>query len=67
MLQGPIVDLTAALAVQAARVSLETGLVIADSIILATAREHEATLWTQDTHFQGHPNVEYRENVTPPR
>lgn len=67
MLQGPIVGLTAALAVQAARVSLETGLVMADSIILATAREHEATLWTQDTDSQGHPNVEYRENVAPPR
>jgi len=67
MLQGRIVELTAPLAVQAARVSLETGLAMADSIILATAREHEATLWTQDAYFRGLPNVEYRAKVTPPR
>lgn len=67
MLQGRIVDLTASLAVQAARVSLETGLAMADAIILATAREHEATLWTQDAHFRGLGNVEYREKTAPPR
>lgn len=67
MLQGRIVDLTAPLAVQAARVSLETGLAMADSIILATASEHEATLWTQDAHFRGLTNVEYRGKITPSR
>jgi predicted nucleic acid-binding protein len=32
----------------------------ADSIILATARVHGATLWTQDADFQGRQGMEYR-------
>ena len=35
----------------------------ADSIILATAREHAATLWTQDEHFSGLPEVKYIRQV----
>ena len=60
MLQGRVVELTASLALDAARLSLDTGLAMADSIILATARSEEATLWTQDAHFQGFPQVEFR-------
>jgi toxin FitB len=60
MLQGKVVDLTGSLALEAARVSLETGLAMADSIILATARAEGATLWTQDAHFAGLEHVEYR-------
>ncbi len=60
MVQGRVVDLTASLALEAARLSLETGLAMADSIILATARSENATLWTQDAHFLGLPHVEYR-------
>lgn len=61
MLQGRVVELSASLAVDAARVSLDTGLAMADSIILATAQAEDAVLWTQDTHFRGLQNVEYRE------
>ena len=32
---------------------------MADSIILATARDQEAILWTQDEHFKGIDGVEY--------
>ncbi len=60
MLQGEVVDLTADLALEAARLSLESGLAMADSIILATARSAGATLWTQDAHFDGMDGVEYR-------
>lgn len=60
MLQGRIVDLSATLAISAAQVSMETGLPMADSIILATARAHDATLWTQDVHFEGLPRVAFR-------
>jgi predicted nucleic acid-binding protein len=34
---------------------------MADSIILATARAHNATLWTQDEHFKDLPDVKYVE------
>lgn len=60
MLQGRIVELSAGLAVDAAKLSLESGLPLADSIILATARAEGALLWTQDAHFQGLDGVEYR-------
>ena len=43
-----------------ARLSIANGLPMADSIILATARTHGATLWTQDSHFEGLEAVEYR-------
>lgn len=60
MLKGVVVDLTATLAIDAARASTEYGLAMADAIILATARAHSATMWTQDRHFEGLPNVEFR-------
>ena len=42
-----------------ANTSLQERLPTADSIILATARAHAATLWTQDADFVGKPNVKY--------
>jgi len=59
MRQGRIIDVTDALALSAAQVSIEHRLPMADSLILATAREHEAALWTQDADFRGIPGVEY--------
>jgi len=52
---GRIIDLDCSLALEAARYSLP----LADSIIYASAMRHEATLWTQDEHFEGLPNVRY--------
>ncbi len=63
MLQGQVVDLSPELALEAAHLSLKTGLAMADSIILATARAFDATLWTQDAHFEGMDGVEYRAKV----
>ena len=34
---------------------------MADSIILATAHAYNATLWTQDSDFQGIEGVQYIE------
>jgi toxin FitB len=59
MQQGAVVDLDSRLAVGAARLSVEARLPMADSIILATARLHDATLWTQDADFEGLPGVRY--------
>jgi predicted nucleic acid-binding protein len=60
MLQGTVVDLDARLAVTAARLSLDTRLPMADSVVLATARLHDAALWTQDADFKGLRGVRYR-------
>jgi predicted nucleic acid-binding protein len=61
MHQGQVVDLDAALALSAAKTSVELGLPMADSIILATAWAFEATLWTQDVDFEGMDGVQYIE------
>lgn len=55
MQSGRIVDLDRSLALESARHSLP----LADSIIYATALRFEATLWTQDKHFDGLPMVRY--------
>jgi predicted nucleic acid-binding protein len=60
MYQGRIVDLSAPLAIDAARLSRREALPMADSIMLATARAFGATLWTQDADFEAIPDVRYR-------
>ena len=59
MARGTVVDLTQEIAMQAAAISLEEKLAMANSIILATARAWEAELWTQDEHFAGMEGVHY--------
>ena len=59
MQQGVVVDLDASLALNAAKASVELGLPMADSIMLATAREYGATLWTQDADFANIEGVKY--------
>ena len=61
MQRGRAVELNAELALEAAKTSWELKLPMADSIILATAQSHEATVWTQDSDFKGLPGVEYVE------
>ena len=60
MQQGTVVDLEAPIALSAARLSIETKLPMADSIILTTAQQHDAVLWTQDVDFKGIKGVRYR-------
>ncbi|HEX9562573.1 MAG TPA: type II toxin-antitoxin system VapC family toxin [Gemmatimonadaceae bacterium] len=57
--QGRIVPLDAALAMAAAQIWVAEQLPLADSIILATAREFDATIWTMDAYFDGLPGVKY--------
>ena len=59
MSKGIMVNMTPGLALTAAQLSLMTGLGMADSIILATARHFGATLWTQDSDFEGFEGVRY--------
>jgi predicted nucleic acid-binding protein len=60
MEQGRVVDLDAPTALSAARISLDRKLPMADSVILAFARHHRATLWTQDGHFEGIEDVRFK-------
>jgi predicted nucleic acid-binding protein len=61
MKAGHVIDLDDNLALLAAELSFELKLPLADSIILATARAHDATLWTQDAHFKDIKGVKYIE------
>jgi predicted nucleic acid-binding protein len=59
MQKGKVVDLTPSLAITASKLSLKHNLPMADSIILATAREHEAVVWTLDSDFKNIAGVKY--------
>ena len=63
MQQGRVVELDASLALRAAKLSVDLKLAMADSMILATARQHEAVLWTQDDDFDGVEGVRYKAKV----
>lgn len=55
MQAGRVLELDTALAMEAIRYPLP----MADSLIYATAVRFGATLWTQDEHFKGLPQVNY--------
>ena len=55
MQTGRVIDLDSALALEAMHHSLP----LAESLIYATALRHGATLWTQDEHFKGLPQVRF--------
>lgn len=59
MHQAGVVDVTSPIAMDAVRLSAELKLPMADSLILATARACDATLWTQDADFEGLSGVKF--------
>jgi len=59
MQQGRVVELSSVLALDAARLSIELKIPMADSIMLATSRSLGAALWTQDSDFKGMEGVKY--------
>jgi len=59
MQQGVVVELNSTLALSAAKLSVDLNLPMADSVMLATARAHDAVLWTQDADFEGIEGVRY--------
>jgi len=59
MQQGRVIELSVPISLTAAKLSADIQLPMADSIILITARVHEATLWTQDSDFAELEGVKY--------
>jgi predicted nucleic acid-binding protein len=59
MQQGTVVDLDAALALEATGASVRHRLPLADSIVYTTARRANAVVWTQDADFEGLPGVRF--------
>jgi predicted nucleic acid-binding protein len=60
MQQGHLAGLDVATAIFAATLGLQTRLPLADSVVLATARAHNAVVWTQDGDFEGLEDVRFR-------
>ena len=60
---GQVVDLDSRLALAAAQLSHTLQLPMADSIILATARDHQARLHTMDSDFRGIADVEWLDSI----
>jgi len=58
---GILADLTREIAIEAAYISAESQIAMADSIILATTQAHNATLWTQEADYKGMEGVQYIE------
>ena len=59
MQKGTIVALSAPLAIAASKLSIQHALPMADSIILATAQEFNAMLWTQNSDLRSMSHVKY--------
>ena len=57
--QGQIVPLDSGIALSAARFGVVHKLPLADSIIFATAKQFDATIWTFDADFKDLPGVKY--------
>lgn len=63
MMQAQVVVFDATLALNAAKLSIDHRLPMADSMILATARAYDALLWTQDRDFAQIAGVKYIEKL----
>ena len=61
---GRVVDLTTPIALSAAHLSFQLKIPMADSMILATSRAYQATLWTQDEDFEGLDGVHYQAKIS---
>ena len=55
MCRGMVIDID----LELVRVAARNQLPLADSLIYATAQLHQASLWTQDAHFEGLAGVKF--------
>jgi len=59
MQQGELLELSLRIALEAAKIGHDLKLPLADSVMLASARQRKATLWTQDADFKDCSDVQY--------
>lgn len=59
MQKGQVKNLTTSLSMNAAKISLQHNLPMADSLIFATANVFKCILWTQDSDFEKLPGVNF--------
>jgi toxin FitB len=61
MKQGTVIELNSDLSIYSAKIGKDYKLPMADSIIYATTKKYNCTLWTQDKHFKDLENTRYFE------
>ena len=62
VMQNAIIkDVDLEISLLASRLSIKNKLPMADSLIWATARLNDATLWTQDSDFKEIPEIKYKD------
>ena len=59
MQKGMVVELTASVAMNAAKLSMKHNIPMADSIILATTISYNCIIWTQDSDFENLQRVKF--------
>jgi predicted nucleic acid-binding protein len=57
MHQAKVIDIDSSISIHAAELSYNYKLPMADSLIYATAKQNDATVWTQDSDFKDLDNV----------
>ena len=59
MQQAKVVEVNSTIAIQAAKISFEQKIPMADSLIYITAKQNNAIVWTQDVDFKDLDGVKY--------
>ena len=59
MQQAKVIEVSSKISIQAAKLSYERKMPMADSLIYTTARQNNAIVWTQDTDFKELDDVKY--------
>jgi len=59
MQQAKVIEVNSTIAIQAAKLSFEQKIPMADSLIYITAKQNDATVWTQDVDFKDLDGVKF--------
>jgi predicted nucleic acid-binding protein len=59
LLQSEVINVDEYISIDAAKISCNLKIPMADSIIIASAKSVNAVIWTQDSDFKNLPNVKY--------
>ena len=59
MQQAKVIEVSSTISIQAAKLSYERKIPMADSLIYTTARQNNAIIWTQDIDFKELDDVKY--------
>ena len=59
LLQSVVINVDEYISIDAAKISCNLKIPMADRIIIASAKSVDAVIWTQDSDFKNLPNVKY--------